>query len=362
MMRYKQVFVHVGVWLLYACLMYLSNLLTRPNAHFFKFVLFLVPYCITFYTSIYVLGLYKKHGLLWGILSFFIVFLFISLLGYLYIYIFLPGAGVKLFSSDSAKLYMQNAIVGYIQFFSYAALYHYLMDSKQKEQSLRILHEEKLSIEHQKIQKELENARLVQQELIAQQEKLQLEYSFLRAQINPHFLHNTLNMLFSQAMAVSPPLAENILKLSRIMRYSLESLEYESGKVSIGKELEYLSTLLDIHKLRFGSDETIKYQVTGDVDAQMIPPLSIITIVENAFKYGDLSDPAYPMVIQLDLHPNEVFFTCTNKKKRENYQFSHTGIGISNLTKRLDLTFKDKYAIDVKNEQDIYTFKLYIKN
>lgn len=360
--RYKRILIHIIVWITYATLLYFTNLLTRPSSNYINFILFLIPHTLTFYLSVFVLGLSNKYGFIWGILSFIIIFLFITLLGYLYIYIFLPGRGVRIYNSTDAKLYIQNAIIGYIQFFSYAALYYYLFESIKKERKVRILNEEKLNIENLKIQKELENASLIQQELNAQKEKLQLEYSFLRAQINPHFLHNTLNMLFSQAMTISPPLADNILKLSRIMRYSLESLEFESGKVSIGKELEYLNTLLDIHKLRFGTDETIKYIVRGTIENQMIPPLSIITIVENAFKFGDLSDPKNPMLIELDLEPSEIKFTCRNKKKRGDYQFSQTGIGIKNLKKRLELAFRGKFEINVINDIDFYAFNLTIKN
>ena len=360
--RYKTILIHIALWFTYATLLYFTNLLTRPSSNYINFILFLIPHSIAFYLSVFVLGFSNKYGLIWGVISFVIVFLFITLLGYLYIYVFLPGRGVKIYNSSDAKLYIQNAIIGYIQFFSLAALYYYLFESIKKERKVRILNEEKMNIENLKIQKELENANLIQQELNAQKEKLQFEYSFLRAQINPHFLHNTLNMLFSQAMTISPPLAENILKLSRIMRYSLESLEFESGKVSIGKELEYLNTLLDIHKLRFGTDETIKYIVKGTIENQMIPPLSIITIVENAFKYGDLSDLRNPMRIELDLTPNEINFICKNKKKRGNYQFSQTGIGITNLRKRLELTFRDKFEINVVNDLEFYTFNLLIKN
>ncbi len=360
--KYKKTLLHIVSWITYGTLLYFINLITKPNANYLYVLLFLIPYAVTFYLSLSILGLSKRFGIIWGFISFFLVFLFISILGYLYIYIFLPGTGIKIYSNSDIKLFIQNAIIGYTQFFLYAALYYYLFESIKKERKLRLLNEIRMNLEKEKLQKELENAQLIQKDLNSKKEKLQLEYSFLRAQINPHFLHNTLNLLYSQSMTISPPLAETILKLSQIMRYSLESLEYESGKVSIGKELEYLNTLLDIHKLRFGTDETIKYNVNGNIDGQMIPPLSIITIVENAFKYGDLSNPKHPMTINLDLKPNEVSFICSNKKKRGNYQFSQVGIGIDNLKKRLDLTFKNQYKIDVINEEENYTFKLIIKN
>ena len=88
-------------------------------------------------------------------------------------------------------------------------------------------------MQEEKLLNELENSKLKQQELKSQKDKLLLEYAFLRSQVNPHFLHNTLNVLFSQALEHSEELADNISKLSRIMRYSLESVEYESDKVFV---------------------------------------------------------------------------------------------------------------------------------
>ena len=184
----------------------------------------------------------------------------------------------------------------------------------------------------------------------------------MRAQINPHFLHNTLNVLFSQALDYSQDLADNILKLSRIMRYSLESLEYESGKVSIQKELEHLQTLLEINTMRFGDSKTIEYSVEGQITGQMLPPLSIMTIVENAFKYGDLKDPSNPMQIKIVLKPNEIYFYCRNKKKKNNILLSSTNIGIANLSKRLDVTFKGMYEMKASDELEFYTLELIVKN
>lgn len=232
----------------------------------------------------------------------------------------------------------------------------------KKEKQIYALEEEKLQLEKQKIQNELENAILKQQELTSQQEKLQYEYAFLRAQINPHFLHNTLNVLFSQALDVSQELADNILKLSSIMRYSLENLEQINGKVLVETELAQLRTLIDINTLRFGNTIAISYSIQGKLEEQYVPPLSLITIVENAFKYGDIKDPLNPLVIKVILKPNEVYFYCKNKKKENHVQFSSLNIGITNLSKRLDIAFKDRYVLNVKNEKDFYTFELTVNS
>ena len=203
---------------------------------------------------------------------------------------------------------------------------------------------------------------LEQEKKLKELEKIKYEYAFLRAQINPHFLHNTLNILFAQALPHSQELADNIFKLSSIMRYSLETATIEDGIVNIREELQHLCTLIEIHQIRFSNMLNIQYQVTGDIQNQVLPPLSLITAVENAFKYGDLKDRAYPLTILITLHPSEIIFFCANKKKKGRIQFPSHSMGIDNLSRRLDMTFKGKYAIKARNLENEYIFELTIKN
>ncbi len=353
---------HLCAWILYITFSYLVRLFTEPAISISKIIFSLLPYCITFYVILFCLGLYKAKGIEWGIATFFIIFIVMGSLGYGYWYFLMPSAGVKLYKTTDINYFFEAAIFGYIKYFSFAALYFYIRQYLKKEKQIYLLEEDKLRLEKQKIQNELENEILKQQELKAQQEKLQYEYAFLRAQINPHFLHNTLNVLFSQALNVSPELADNILKLSAIMRYSLENLEQVNGKVPVEKEMEQLRTLIEINNLRFGNTKTVLYNVEGEITNQTVPPLSLITIVENAFKYGDLKDPLNPLYIKIRLKPNEVYFYCKNKKKTNHVQFSSLNIGITNLSKRLDVAFKDKYIMNAKNEGDFYIFELAVKS
>ncbi|MGC4036061.1 MAG: histidine kinase [Chitinophagaceae bacterium] len=348
-----QIFIHAGAWLLYGSFIHIANYITKPDIRIVTTIFFLLPFCLTFYVSVYCLSLYKKIGIVWGIASFFIVFFIMSLLGYCYIYLLLPTAGIRLYSGANFRDFIKGAVLGYVQYFSYAMLYFYVRQSFKKERQLRSLQEEKL-------RNELENSNLRQQELKSQKDKLQLEYAFLRSQVNPHFLHNTLNVLFSQAMEYSQDLADNISKLSRIMRYSMETVEYESDKVYVQKELENLQLLIEINNMRFANSKAIEYNVRGEVHNQMLPPLSMITIVENAFKYGDLKDPSNPLRIKVQLQPGKIYFYCRNKKKKNNLELSSHNIGITNLAKRLDVAFKGKYKMDTADEEEYYTFELTI--
>jgi Histidine kinase len=353
---------HLFAWVIYVSFTFLVNTFTRPDVTLPQVFFDLLPYCITFYITVWCLGFYKIRGAIWGIASFFIVFIVMGLIGYAYMYIILPLFNIKLYKDPDIRYFFQEAILGYVKYFAFAMLYFYIRQYVTKEKLVHSLQEEKLQLEKQKVQNELENAILKQQELKSQQEKLLFEYAFLRAQINPHFLHNTLNVLFSQALTVSPGLADNILKLSSIMRYSLENLEQENGKVSVQKELEQVQTLIDINNIRFGNSKTIKYSVKGELNGQMVPPLSLITVVENAFKYGDLKDAENPLEIKVLLSPGEMYFYCKNKKRKNEVQFSSMHIGITNLSKRLDIAFKDKYVMKAADEKDFYIFELTLKN
>lgn len=350
-----QILVHASAWVLYGSFIYIANYLAKPDIKITSIVFFLLPYCLTFYISIYCLNLYKRIGVIWSIASFFIVFAVMGFLGYCYMYLLLPMAGVQLYTSDDLRDFVKGAVLGYVQYFSYAVLYFYVVQSFRKERALRQLQEEKL-------RNELENSKLKEQELKSKQDKLLLEYAFLRSQVNPHFLHNTLNVLFSQALEYSQDLADNISKLSRMMRYSMESVEYEADKVHVQKELDNLQLLIDINNMRFASSKQIQYTKQGKADGQMLPPLSIITVVENAFKYGDLSDPQHPLTLEVKLEPGVVYFYCRNKKRKNNIKLSSHNIGITNLGKRLDVGFKDKYEMEAKDENEFYTVALTINN
>jgi sensor histidine kinase YesM len=350
---YSPFMLHVSAWVVYASLIYIANYLANPNVKIFNTVLFLLPFCLTFYVSYCFLKVNKIKGILWSVASFFIVFAMMALIGYCYLYLLLPLFGMHQFSAGNLGVFLKNAVLGYIQYFSYAMLYFHVVESLKRERELRKLQEEKL-------RNELENSLLKQQELKSQKDKLTLEYAFLRAQVNPHFLHNTLNVLFSQALEHSEELAENISKLSKIMRYSLESVEYDSDKVFVQKELDNLHLLLEINNIRFGSSKVIDYVLEGEVTNQMLPPLSMITVVENAFKYGDLKDVQHPLKISVKLKPGQVYFYCRNKVRKNNLEISSHNIGMTNLCKRLDVAFKGKYSMDAVDDKDFYTFELTI--
>ncbi|HEY8396791.1 MAG TPA: histidine kinase, partial [Flavihumibacter sp.] len=224
----------------------------------------------------------------------------------------------------------------YIQYTIFAVGYSYFLYSLERQKRIQEL--------------EINNRQLEIQQL-------HTEFNFLKAQINPHFLYNTLNTLFSHAQNYSEELANNILKLSEIMRYSIEGFDKDNGMVNLKNEIHYLHNLIDIHQLRFSNALQIDLKTTGNISAHKIPPLVFITFVENALKYGDLRNPEHPLKIRLDAMPDKIYFYCQNRKKKKVIEKS-SGIGIQNVLRRLDVSFKGKYEVVTSNEEEFYTLEL----
>ncbi|OKS89437.1 hypothetical protein RG47T_4921 [Mucilaginibacter polytrichastri] len=196
---------------------------------------------------------------------------------------------------------------------------------------------------NERVQRDLENQRLT------------AELSFLKSQINPHFLFNSLNTIYSLAYQRSETTPEAVLKLSEIMRYML--YECNDNKVDLDKELKYLQNYIDLQKIRFGNKAFIDYSVIGEVDHQRIVPLILISFVENAFKHGVANDPEHPIVLALTVTDSKLNFYVHNKKHQHNRDAAG-GIGLNNVQRRLNLLYPGKYTLTIQNEVDTYSSEL----
>jgi len=190
-------------------------------------------------------------------------------------------------------------------------------------------------------------------------EKSQANFNFLKAQINPHFLHNTLNFLYAKSLPYSSELSEGILTLSDIMRYALSEGNARDGKAPLKDEIEHVRNVIKINQLRFSNNLNVKFNVEGVVNGATIIPFVLITLVENAFKHGDLKSTEYPIEICLTIDHSKLHFYCRNKKKNGPKELS-TGIGLDNIQKRLELAYGKNYSLNVKDEADFYTTELII--
>jgi two-component system, LytTR family, sensor kinase len=186
-------------------------------------------------------------------------------------------------------------------------------------------------------------------------EKLTAELAFLKSQINPHFLFNTLNNIYSLAYQQSDKTPAAILKLSEIMRYML----YESNedKVALSKEIRYLENYIELQRLRFKNQAYVHLSICGEADHQKIMPLVLISFVENAFKHGIATDQENPIEISICIEPLKLKFRIRNKVNNLNKDETG-GIGLINVKRRLDLFYQDHYQLEIENNQDFYTCNL----
>ena len=201
---------------------------------------------------------------------------------------------------------------------------------------------------------------------VLEAQKMQLEvdkshanFKFLKSQINPHFLHNTLNFLYAKSLPYSPELSEGILTLSDIMRYALNEATGSDDKAPLKDEIEHVRNVIKINQLRFSNNLNVHFEVKGIVNGLEIIPFLLITVVENAFKHGDLQRTEHPIVVQLTLEHNRLYFYCHNKKKTGPKEIS-TGLGLDNIRNRLDFAYGKNYKLDIKDDTEFYTTELTI--
>ncbi|HEV3412645.1 MAG TPA: sensor histidine kinase, partial [Puia sp.] len=170
-------------------------------------------------------------------------------------------------------------------------------------------------------------------------EKLQAELSFLKAQINPHFLFNTLNNIYALASAQSEQTAAAVMKLSSIMRYVLT--EARNDFVPLEKEILFTSHYIELQKMRLTDKTSIDFTINGNPLGRQIAPLLLLPFVENAFKYGISTRECSPIRILLDIKEESLYFSISNHKHFNTAlrMTDNTGIGISNTRRRLDLLY-----------------------
>lgn len=188
-------------------------------------------------------------------------------------------------------------------------------------------------------------------------ERREMELQFLKSQLNPHFLFNSLNNIYSLAYQKSDKTADAIMKLSEIMRYMI----YESNTptVALSKEVDYLTSYIELQKIRFKDGAYIELTLNGEIDNQKIVPLMLISFVENAFKHGVVTDPAEPVKINIIANQKILHFSVVNKKNQQNKD-AQGGVGLTNVERRLQLVYPDRYKLNVVNSATHYTCELMI--
>lgn len=194
------------------------------------------------------------------------------------------------------------------------------------------------------------------------EEKLEAELKFLKSQIHPHFLFNTLNNLYALTLDKSDQAPEVVIKLSNLLDYML--YEANDPKVSLEKEISLIQNFLDLETIRYGDSLKVSFDLSGDPTGYYIAPMLLLPFVENSFKHGLSKQTSKPWIhIRMDLERGLLHFNVKNSQARQNgdRKESYTeGIGLSNVHRRLDLIYLKNYSLTIKNEADYFAIDLYI--
>jgi two-component system LytT family sensor kinase len=193
----------------------------------------------------------------------------------------------------------------------------------------------------------------------AESDKTSAELSFLKAQINPHFLFNTLNNIYTLAVMQDENAPESILKLSNIMRYVTDDAMEDF--VPLQYEVDCINDYIELQRLRLGDKTVINMNVSGLTEDKVIAPLILMTFIENVFKYGFSKHESSTVSISVLGHENGISFYCQNRIFPDKIETHREGIGLKNVKQRLAYLYPGKHVLNINTENQLYTVNLILK-
>ncbi|GAB3420342.1 sensor histidine kinase [Niabella aquatica] len=332
--------VHSAFWTFWILLSAVLNFSTKENFTFGLFLLRTLSVNICPFYSVYAaLKLSKKGEKVDYLLRVLLLLLGmgVSYGAHWWYFVYITPATAEMPQTAlTGKIVVVSFIANYLYFFLFGLMFYFFEDLVQKREEAKW----------------------------AENKRHAAETAFLRAQINPHFLLNTLNFLYaSAALGKSKELANGILKLSDIMRFALT--ESSDAMVSLKDEIRFIEAYIELNQMRFENKLAVEYSAPSEDeigDAKVVP-LVLITLVENAFKHGALHEPESPVKISLELNRSENYlkFIVKNKKKLGPKESGH-GIGRENTISRLQNEYGSKFQLTFNDAGENYNAELIIQD
>ena len=194
-----------------------------------------------------------------------------------------------------------------------------------------------------------------------EKEKLAIELNSLKTQVNPHFLFNSLNSIYSLSLSKSERTPESVLELSNLLRYML--YEVAEDKVELGKEIEMMENYIELQKLRADQSADIRFELSGEPENKRIAPLLFFPLIENSFKHGvkGVSNEGY-VHIAIQTEDKKLQFNIANNKGQvdEVEHGKYGGIGLENVKRRLALIYPKQHEFKLTETDDLYQVTLSI--
>lgn len=202
-----------------------------------------------------------------------------------------------------------------------------------------------------------DNFKSQKENLILIEEKKMAQLAFLKNQVNPHFIFNTLNNIYSLVSSKSEKALPSIEKLSQLMRYMYK--DSEAQQVSLQDEIDYIKSFIDLQCIRLSNVDSIKYSFSGNFGQNKIAALLLIPFVENMFKHGILNKVENPLEIHITIEKG-ILYLKTSNYINTLHKDEASGIGLDNVTKRLLLLYPSKHTLKIEIKENIYTTSLQI--
>ena len=192
--------------------------------------------------------------------------------------------------------------------------------------------------------------------LQAETDKANAELAFLKAQVNPHFLFNTLNTIYTLILTKNELAGDAVMKLSNIMRYITD--DATADFVTLEKEVAFVTDFINLQRLQHGKKVEVDFSVSGNLEDKRIAPLILLTYIENAFKYGLSTHEKAQITVRVKAGENEIDFFCQNRIFNTPRVTERTGIGLLNTQKRLDFLYPNKHTLTTSAQGELYTVTL----
>jgi sensor histidine kinase YesM len=352
MKKNLQLYIHIALWMVYSLLLVLLlNKNYTLSDTFSKAMIMLVAQIGLFYiNSLYLFPKLITSKNSWKyILSIVLTLLFLSLFFYWFERQFIPDN-----ISEAAQMRMNRLKNAPLRFKNPRQL----LNARFVFQLLSLLIILILSSAYSASQigrkKELSDS-------LTKKESLQAEMNFLKSQINPHFLFNALNNIYSLTLSGSEKSSEMILKLSAMLRYIL--YECNGTHVAIENEWDYILNFIDFQRLKSKDKKNIELEFNNEFPGSKITPMILIPFIENAFKHSNIenTDEGW-MRISLNNKLDEIIFQVDNSKSNEILNKDDVGgIGLDNVKRRLDLVYAKNYDLIINDSVKSYSISLRIQ-
>jgi sensor histidine kinase YesM len=343
----KEVFIHIIIWLIYIGYAQIDIYLNTPD--YFHFWEFMLTYALL--ASVFYFGSFVTFGIFYRKRKFFlfVVVLLASWVLFLVLNYVIEGIfavwhyGASPLTDLSFTGYVMPASWFFIQFSLFAFGFFYAKLAVRRERELRISEKQALH--------------LAAQNTLLQKQKLEFENAFLRAQINPHFLYNTLSFVYNEVEPYSPTAAEVIDRFTELMRNSLQMPD-EQGLIALSDEVNAVTHLVAIHKIRFPQGH-INFTSSGHAGQYRIIPAVLLTLAENTFKHGSMTDPESPISINISIS-NQTLSFSTHNKKTTRIKDDSNSLGVANIRQRLQQVYPNNHSFVITDEPLFYTCTLTI--